>query len=153
MAKLTDEMREKIIAKWRTGRFTIRHLASDFDVSRSLIGNIVKGIEQDAADIVDKGVQYNQGLKNLTGQNAGYLSSFVREMVASESETLTYFKRAAVQNVHDAMSVHCESQQDFRNRGEVIAKAKETVFGKAPDNQTNVQINNALPAVSVTFGD
>ncbi|MFZ2950904.1 MAG: hypothetical protein WA003_15625 [Desulfuromonadaceae bacterium] len=62
------------------------------------------------------------------------------ELVDERTKHILFFNKAALQNVAEAMAAPCEDQTDYKYRAETINKGRETVLGKDPT--TNVQINN-----------
>ena len=136
-AKPTDkEVAEKIVADWRTGCFSQRELADKYKVSKGTVGNLCKGVAQDAAPIVGVGIQYRQALSEQDGRMVGAIEAAVDERV----RYLQFFTDAAVKNVKASFNLPCESQRDIKDRAETILKGKEVVLGKTPD--TAIQINN-----------
>ena len=67
------------------------------------------------------------------------------ELVDEQSRYIKFFNQAAIQNVSSAMKFGCDSQADFKARAETIAKGREVIFGKTPENQLNIQNNISSP--------
>lgn len=132
---------EAVLIDWRMGRMSIRQLADKHKISRGAAGNICKGVEQDAAAIVDAGIQYQQALHTHDGRMVDAVTAVVDE-AASRMEWLN---KAALKNVQEAMKADCSGQNDYRARADTIGKAKEVVFGKTPE--TAIQINTQTPAL------
>lgn len=61
-------------------------------------------------------------------------------LVTEATHRMEWLNKAALKNVKEAMKAECANQQDFKHRADTVLKAKEAVFGKAPD--TAIQINN-----------
>lgn len=142
MAKPTDKI-PLIIADWRTKEFTQRELAEKYGVSNGFVAKHTKGIEQDTASLVSKGIEYRQGLAALGEHDMSSVSRAVDE----RTKHIDFFTSVAIKNVQEAMRGGCENQNDFRARADTILKGRETVLGKTPDtaiqiNNTNAQQNN-----------
>ena len=133
---LDSELSKRIVVDWRTGCFSQRELADKHKVSKGAVGNLCKGVEQDAKPIVGMGVQYKQALAEQDGRMVGAIESAVDERV----RYLQFFTDAAVRNVKASFDLPCESQREIKDRAETILKGKEVVLGKTPD--TAIQINN-----------
>lgn len=139
MASITEKI-PLIIADWRTGEFTQRELAERHGVSNGFVAKHTKGVEQDTALLVSKGVEYRQGLAAIDEQAVSSVSRVVDE----RTKHIQFFTHAAVKNVQEAMLHPCDGQSDFQRRADTILKGKEAVLGKQPD--TAIQINNTVTA-------
>lgn len=71
------------------------------------------------------------------------------EIVNDAVRAINFFGGAAVRNVHEAMSLPCETHQDFRARAEVINKGREAVLGKMPDTAIQVNTGNQQPVSAI----
>lgn len=135
MARLTDDDRKRILADFHAGK-SQNALAKKYEVSTATINKLCKGIEPKNADKVNALTRIKT---ELAGQSE-YEVNAVHNEVDERTKHILFFNSAAIQNVREAMSEPCASQQDFRARAETIVKGKETVLGKMPD--TAIQINN-----------
>lgn len=135
---LPAEIRDAIVAEWRTGRYSQQNLADRHKVSKGVVNKLCKGIEQDTAAIVTAGIQYQQGLAQHDDLNV----TAVTEVVNEAAKRMEWLNNAALKNVQEAMKANCGNQQDFKHRADTVLKAKEVVFGKQPEtviNNTNAQ--------------
>ena len=98
-----------------------------------------KGTEK--AALVAAAVRVEVAKGTLTEQ----ARSVHNELVNEQAKYIKFFNQAAIQNVSSAMKFECGSQADFRARAETIAKGREVIFGKTPENQLNIQ-NNINPS-------
>jgi predicted DNA-binding protein YlxM (UPF0122 family) len=57
MAKLTDRQKNNIIAKWKTGQYTLRDIADLYKVDHKTIHRIVENIPKENADIIEAQTQ------------------------------------------------------------------------------------------------
>lgn len=126
-----------IVADWRTGNFTKRDLAYKYGLSLGFVANHTKNIPQDTAETVNKLVEAKQELAMLDEHSVNAVNAVVDE----RTKHIIFFNNAAIRNVHEAMSLVCESQNDFKARAETISKGREVVLGKTPDTQVNIQNN------------
>lgn len=138
-----------ILIDWRIGRMSQRDIADKHKVSLGVINKICKGVEQDAAAIVNAGIQYNQSLAGQNEQMVNTIESIVHDTV----KRLEWLNNAALQNVKEAMEMPCINQQEFRHRGETILKSKEVLVGKTPENQLNIQNNISGQSASISGVD
>ena len=136
MAKHADYDKEQVLADWKTGKYSIRKLATKHRVSAGTIHTICSGVEKTLEPLINAEVAIKQELANLSEHE---LNTFVQE-VDSRTRHLVFFANAAVKNVQEAMALKCESQGDFRQRAETILKGKETALGKEQPT-TAVQVN------------
>jgi len=65
MARKKSYDREQALADWKTGGYTIRELARRHGVSHTAIGKLVKGVDKDLIDKVDKVVNLKKELKEM----------------------------------------------------------------------------------------
>jgi len=111
----------------------------------------LKGNEK--KQLIDDAVRVQSAKATLTKQAIDVHNEIVDERIRH----LNFFNKVGVILSSTAVNrVQAEPDMpmaDIRHASEIVARQRDCILGKAPDNQTNVQINNALPAVSVTFGD
>lgn len=134
---------EDILTDWRMGQLSQQQIAEKRKVSKGAVNKICKGVEQDVLPIVTAGIQYNQALHAHDDRMVTAVTAVVDE-AASRMEWLN---KAALKNVQEAMKAECVNQQDYKHRADTVLKAKEAVFGKAPDtviNNTNAQQNQKI---------
>jgi len=65
MARKKSYDKEQALADWKTGGYTIRELARRHGVSHTAIGKLVKGVNKNLADKVDKVVTLKKELKEM----------------------------------------------------------------------------------------
>ena len=142
---ISDALKERVIADWKTGDYRQRDLAHKHKISLASINNLVKGVEKSTEQLVNNLVKTNQALKTLDETNVHAVS----EVVDRRTKRLSWLENAAMKNASEAMLAACTEQRDFKDRADTITKTKEILFGKEP--QMAVQINNsaAQPKVSV----
>ena len=134
---LNPSIAEAIVVDWRVGQMSQRQLAEKHKVSLGMVSKLCKGVNQDAATIVNAGVQYRQALAAHDERIVNAVEQVVDERVKREE----WLNIQALRNVKESMAHPCESQSDYRARADTISKAKDVVIGKTPD--TAIQINNA----------
>ena len=133
---LDPAIAEAVVTDWRVGQMSQRQLADKHKISLGMVSKLCKGVEQDAAPIVNAGVQYRQALAAHDERIVNAVEQVVDERVKRQE----WLNVQALKNVKEAMDAECINQADFRARADTIIKAKETVLGKSPD--TAIQINN-----------
>ena len=141
---IPEEVKQKVIAEHRTGKYSIRELAARNGISRSKAGELVMGIEKDSESIVDAGVQYKQGL----AQHGGQMADAIADAVDERMRHIRLFNSLAANNAIKASRLPCETHQDHERLSNTILRSKEVVLGKSPE--TAVQINNNNPEQAQT---
>lgn len=142
MAKITGEIREKILADFHTGAYTARQLGDKYGVSHVTIVKITKGLvpknkEKVTALIAIKSELAEQNYQEVTSVN---------EVVDEATKHLIFFKNAALRNQKkaDEMLEMSDTISDIEAHSRITARNKETVLGKEPQtviNNTNAQQN------------
>ena len=142
MAKITDEIKEKILADFHTGAYTARQLGDKYKVSHVTIVKITKGLvpknkEKVTALIAIKSELAEQNYQEVTSVN---------EVVDEATKHLIFFKNAALRNQKkaDEMLEMSDTISDIEAHSRITARNKETVLGKEPQtviNNTNAQQN------------
>ena len=140
MAKITDEIKEKILADFHTGAYTARQLGDKYKVSHVTIVKITKGLvpknkEKVTALIAIKSELAEQNYQEVTSVN---------EVVDEATKHLIFFKNAALRNQKkaDEMLEMSDTISDIEAHSRITARNKETVLGKEPQtiiNNTNAQ--------------
>jgi len=132
-----------ILAEWRTGEYSQQNIADRNKVSKGVVNKLCKGISQDTAIIVTAGIQYQQGLAVHDDRNVTAITDIVDRKVMRRE----ILSEMAMQNATESMSAPCETQNDYRARGDTIQKAVDVVDPIKPA-QTAIQINNTsnIPA-------
>ena len=142
MAKITGEIKEKILADFHTGAYTARQLGDKYGVSHVTIIKITKGLvpknkEKVTALIAIKSELAEQNYQEVTSVN---------EVVDEATKHLIFFKNAALRNQKkaDEMLEMSDTISDIEAHSRITARNKETVLGKEPQtviNNTNAQQN------------
>ena len=134
---LDPTIAEAVVTDWRVGQMSQRQLADKHKISLGMVSKLCKGVEQDAAAIVNAGVQYRQAL----GAHDERIVNAVEAVVDERVKRQEWLNVQALKNVQQSMESRCEGQMDYQRRADTILKAKETVIGKTPE--TAIQINNS----------
>ena len=139
---IPDDTKELILADFKTGDFTQRHLSQKYKLSLGAINKLTKGVDKSTAHIVNNLVQSKQALSQLDERTV----NAVNEVVDSKVKWLEYLNRQALKNVQDSFKAPCVEQVDFKHRADTISKAKEVLVGKNSDVsvQVNTQVNSQL---------
>jgi hypothetical protein len=141
---ITDEQRAAILADWKTGDFTQRHLSQKHKLALGTINKITKGTDKTNEHIVNKLVEAKQALSDLDELSA----KAVNDVVDAKVKWLDYLNRSAIRNVKESMEMPCLDQADFKNRAQTIGITKEVLVGKSPD--VSVQVNNQVNSLTLT---
>jgi len=139
---IPNDTKELILADFKTGDFTQRHLSQKYKLSLGAINKLTKGLEKSTEHIVNKIVEAKQELSQLDEHTV----NAVNAVVDTKVKWLEYLNRATIKNVQESMTAKCFDQQDFKHRADTISKAKDVLIGKNADVavQVNTQVNNSL---------
>lgn len=158
MAKVSEELKEKIVAQWQAGR-TQGWLAKEHNLSKATINKFCKGVEQVNVDLVNAQVAIKTELAPQSEQKV----NAVNELVDERTRHLIYFQNSAMRNqklANEVLEREAQKSGDdalgmvaLEAHARITGRNKETVLGKQPENA--IQINNNQPpsAVSVEFLD
>lgn len=133
---LDPAIAEAVVTDWRVGQMSQRQLADKHKISLGMVSKLCKGVEQDAAPIVNAGIQYRQALAAHDERIVNAVETEVDQRVKRQE----WLNVQALKNVKQSMESPCEGQMDYQRRADTILKAKETVVGKTPEMA--IQINN-----------
>jgi gatB/yqey family protein len=140
MAKLTEAIKEKILADFHTGAYTVRQLADKYDVSHVTIVKMTKGLAPKNKEKVTTLVAVKTELAEQSYQEV----TSVNEVVNEKTKHLIYFQNAALRNQKkaDEMLEMSDRIADVEAHSRITARNKETVLGREADtviNNANVQ--------------
>lgn len=140
VGKLTDEIKEKILADFHTGAYTARQLGDKYGVSHVTIIKITKGLTPKNKEKVTTLIAIKS---ELAEQNYQEVTS-VNEVVDEATKHLIFFKNAALRNQKkaDEMLEMSDRIADVEAHSRITARNKETVLGREADtviNNANVQ--------------
>jgi len=76
---MTDDEREHAVAMYRTGAYSIREIARKFDVSPPVIMNLVQGITQDYAEIINRRLDIEKEIANKGFRAAQAINDVIEE--------------------------------------------------------------------------
>jgi hypothetical protein len=140
---INQEISEAVVVDWRIGKLSIREIASKYGISKSAVGNICKGIDRDAAAIVDTGFQYRRGLQAYDGRMVDAIEDAVHDRVRFETQSNARMELAA-QKAMDLLD-GVDNPSAVGAVMNVLKTHREARLGKSPD--TAIQINNNAPQV------
>ena len=140
MAKITEVIKEKILADFHTGAYTVRQLADKYDVSHVTIVKMTKGLAPKNKEKVTTLVAVKTELAEQSYQEV----TSVNEVVNEKTKHLIYFQNAALRNQKkaDEMLEMSDRIADVEAHSRITARNKETVLGREADmviNNANVQ--------------
>lgn len=137
MAKLNDELKEKILAEHKSGLSQAK-LAKEYGLSLATINKLCKGKEQTNAKIVSMQLQVNQAMDNMSKLEA----QSVQQRVFEAEKIRKYFNDAALKNqlLANELLDGVVDFADIEAHSRITQRNKDTVLGKMPQTQ----INNAV---------
>jgi hypothetical protein len=138
MAKITDKIREKILADFHIGFFSIRQIAERAGVSHVAVHKIVKGLTPKFKEKINAEVAFKA---ELADENLQQINS-VNEVISEATKHLIFFQNAALTNQKKAneMLKNAKTIGDIEAHSRITARNKETILGKEP--QTIINNNN-----------
>ena len=157
MARLTQDTRDKILADFHTGYFSIRQLADKYETSHTTVNKLTKGVEPKHKAKVDTIVSIQSDLAEESFQEV----YSVNQVIEERTKHLIFFQNAAIKNQVlankgiDNINALIKEEEKNNNGKSVLATScmsivkdhatitktnKETVLGRDPD--TAIQINN-----------
>jgi len=137
---LTQDTIASIVADWKTGNFTQRDLAYKYKLSVGAVNKHTKGLNKEHEQLVNKLVEAKQELSQLDERSV----HAVNEIVEERTKHIQFFTNATINNLRMMESKINEGTSIVEHKiaQEAIAKGRETVLGKQPETQVNIQ-NNA----------
>ena len=144
MARLTDDIRQKILADFHTGK-SQNFLAKKYEVSPATINKLCKGVEPKHVETVNTLTAINTALS----EESEYEVNAIQREVDERTKHILFFNSVAVRNVREAMELSCATQFEIKARAETILKGKEVVLGKTPDTAIQVNNGNQHPTLEV----
>lgn len=147
MAKITDEIRAKILDEFHLGK-SQNWLANEYEVSPATINKICKGV----APKYKEKVNIVSSIKSEILQESKFLSECFDKEVNTRTQYLLLFQNSALKNQAKANELLelTEDMKDIESHSRLTKTNKETVLGKDPEtviNNSNVQENKNLEIV------
>lgn len=141
MAKLTEQIREKILADYKMGA-SKRSLSMKYELSIATIFKICKDTSQEDAKLVKQQVAINT---QLAEKSETEVKAF-HNAVDTATKHLIYFQNRALANQKkaDELLEFADDLADIDAHSRITARNKETVLGKSPEtiiHNTNAQQN------------
>lgn len=164
MARLTDELRDKILADFHTGKFSQRELAKKYELSKTSIANIVGGLSPKNDHLVEAQISLLSAKESLSeiemtaimtaakdeAFNRGLVFNATQKVIKRATKMLDENKKMDRVSVGDGIQRFEPTELtplDLKNLQEAILKGGETlgVVAKTPTaqiNNTNAQQNS-----------
>ena len=144
MAKITDEIRAKILDEFHLGK-SQNWLANEYEVSPATINKICKGITPKYKEKVN----IVSSIKSEILQESKFLSECFDKEVNTRTQYLLLFQNSALKNQAKANELLelTEDMKDIESHSRLTKTNKETVLGKDPEtviNNANVQSNELI---------
>ena len=143
VGKLTDKIKEQIIADYKAG-ISQNQLAKNYKLSPATINKLCKNIPQENIEIVNTLVNTAIATNRaLEGKSQIEVNSIER-IVDEKTRHLLYFQNAALRNqkIADEMLEMSDKIADVEAHSRITARNKETVLGREAEtviNNANVQ--------------
>lgn len=144
MAKITDEIRAKILDEFHLGK-SQNWLANEYEVSPATINKICKGVTPKYKEKVN----IVSSIKSEILQESKFLSECFDKEVNTRTQYLLLFQNSALKNQAKANELleSTEDMKDIESHSRLTKTNKETVLGKDPEtviNNANVQSNELI---------
>ena len=143
MAKITDEIRAKILDEFHLGK-SQNWLANEYEVSPATINKICKGVTPKYKEKVNT----VSAIQSEVLQESEYLSEYFDKEVNKRTQHLLLFQNSALRNQQKANEILdiTDDIKDLEAHARITKTNKETVLGKDPDmiinNSNSLQNNN-----------
>lgn len=153
MAKITDDIKHKIVADWKAG-ISQNQLAKKYDVSPATINKLCKGIEQSNIELVNSQIAILTELKSKSEYEVNSIHSVVNEQLRRAN--LVYGIQEKALAKAETMLDQIDTPSDLKMIVEAVDKASITLrvnerhAPKVEVNNTNAQQNN-IEAKRVTI--
>lgn len=143
MAKITNEIKEQILADFHTGAYSVRQIADRVGISHVAVHKIVKGITPKFKEKINTQIAFKTELAQESLQQI----NSVNEVIENATKHLIFFQNRALANQKkaDELLEYAEDLSAVEAHSRITARNKETVCGKEPVmqiNNTNAQQNN-----------
>ena len=149
MAKITDEIRAKILDEFHLGK-SQNWLANEYEVSPATINKICKGVSPKYKEKVN----IVSSIKSEILQESKFLSECFDKEVNTRTQYLLLFQNSALKNQAKANELLelTEDMKDIESHSRLTKTNKETVLGKDPEtviNNANVQSNDTAMQINI----
>ena len=124
MAKITNEIKEKILADWKVG-VSQNQLAKNYNFSKATINKICKDVEQTNIELVNTKVSLTRALQEKSEQEVNSIEREVNDKLRRES--LVYgFQEKAIKRAGDMLE-GIDAAQDLKHLVDAVDKASITL--------------------------
>ena len=145
MAKITNEIKEKILADWKVG-VSQNQLAKNYNFSKATINKICKDVEQTNIELVNTKVSLTRALQEKSEQEVNSIEREVNDKLRREN--LVYgFQEKAIKRAGEMLEM-TDAPQDLKHLVDAVDKASITLkvsdrhAPKTEINNTNATQNN-----------
>ena len=143
----------KVLADWKTGKYSERDLASMHKCSSSTIHKIVVGVEKTIESIASKTVAIKQQVAAFNEHE----KSRYEQLVEEKSRNIQFYADAGVKIAMSALKVlDAEERPDvFQHKAlaEAVLRSKEITLGKdvatVINNSNTAAVQNTLPPPAI----
>lgn len=132
----------KVLADWKTGKYSERDLASIHKVSSSTIHKLVCGVEKSIESIASKTVAIKQEVAKFNE----YEKSRYEQLVDEKSRNIQFYADAGIKIAQSALKSLDEKERpnlfEHKALAETVLRSKEITLGKEVAPAAAIQINN-----------
>lgn len=151
MARLTDEIRAKILDEFHIGK-SQNQLAFEYEVSPATINKLCKGVTPKYKEKVN----IASAIKSEVLQESKFLGECFDKEVNTRTQHLLLFQNSALKNQQKANELLdlTDDMKDIESHARITKTNKETVLGKDPEtviNNANVQQEVNLTAEQISI--
>lgn len=149
MAKLTDSLRNNILADWKVG-ISQNQLSKNYELSKATINKICKDVVQDNIEIVNTKVSLARALQEKSEQEMNSIDREVNNKL--RRERLVYGVQEKAIKKAETMLDQVDTPLDLKNIVDAVDKASLTLgVNQRHSNQNiNVQTNTAVQTNNIT---
>lgn len=142
MAKLTDEIKSKILDEFHLGK-SQNQLALEYEVSPATINKLCKGLIPKYKEKVN----ITSSIKSEILQESKFLNECFDKEVNKRTQHLLFFQDTAIKNQQKANIIleTVDKMNEIESHARLTKINKETVLGKDPEtiiNNANIQDNS-----------
>lgn len=134
MAKLTEHIRQEILAKYKAGK-SQNQLSREYNLSPATINKICKGIPQENISVVNDKV----AVDTTIASKSEYEQKAIIQAADEKTKYLIYFQKSALANQKkaDEFLERAEDIGTLEAHSRITARNKETILGKTPETVIN----------------
>ena len=148
MAKINDELKAKIRADRSCG-LSFTQLQDKYELSRSRLCEICKGVEPINAEIIEQKTNAEIAYLTALSEKSEQEANAITEQVKERLKAWEFFANSAFRNQKKANEIleMTDKMAEVESHARLTAKNKETVLGR--EANTQISVNNTQNNVFV----